>query len=212
MHAFYVLAVTTGMREAEMLGLTWEDVDLGNQDRSDGHGGGHRPEDGAAGRAGGDAPRPSASVSVRHTLQRVEGQWQLRPPKTDKSRRTIPLTPVAVSALKAHRKRQMEERMAAGKPGDNGLVFTTTTGRPIHGSNLLPEFRAHLARLGLPKVTLHDVRHSCATVLFGMGVPLEVISDMLGHSTTRVTADLYRHRLPALEVGAAAKMQEAMGG
>lgn len=184
LHALWVLAVTTGMREAEMLGLTWEDVDL----------------------------NVTPTVTVRHTLQRVEGEWQLRPPKTDKSRRVIPLPPVTVAALHSHRQRQMAERMAAGAPGKDGLVFTTVRGLPIHGSNLLPELRAHLARLGLPKVGIHDLRHSCATVLFGMGVPLEVISDMLGHSTTRVTADLYRHRVPALALDAVARMEEAVGG
>jgi integrase len=183
-HALYVLAVTTGMRSAELLGLTWDDLDLS----------------------------VTPTVTVAHTLVRIDRTWKLGAPKTDKSRRTIPLTPVAVDALREHRKRQLAERMAAGHPGSEGLVFTTPSGKPVWGSNILPMLRAHLTRLGLPKVGLHDLRHSAATVLFAQGIPLEVISDMLGHATTRITSDLYRHRVPALSVEAARRMQEAVGG
>lgn len=177
-HALYVLAVTTGMRSAELLGLTWEDIDLSG-----------------------------SSVTVDHTLVRVGKEWRLGAPKTDKSRRVIPLTPVALSALIAHRTRQLAEAPA----GHRGLVFTTPTGKPVWGSNLLPLLRAHLLRLKLPKVGIHDLRHSAATVLFANGVPIEVISDILGHATTRITADLYRHRVEALSVDAAKRMQEAVG-
>ena len=93
----------------------------------------------------------------------------------------------------------------------DGLVFTTDKGHPIHATNLLPALRRDLEAAGLPRVGIHDLRHSCATILFSLGVPLEVIADSLGHSTTRVTADLYRHRVPALQEVAAARMQEALG-
>lgn len=181
MHALYVLALTTGMREAELLGLPWRNVDL-------------------------DAP----SVTVTQTLHRVDGEWTPAEPKTLKSRRTIPLTDVAVAALRSRKARQLEDRAKAGKLG-LGLVFTTPTGAPIHGSNLLPVWYAHLARLGLPRITIHDARHSAATIMFERGVPLAVIADILGHSTMRVTADLYRHRVPELSVDAARRMQEAVG-
>jgi integrase len=105
----------------------------------------------------------------------------------------------------------LEEQAAFGVLGKAGMVFTTTKGQPIHGANLSKVLHAHLDRLGLPRVTCHDLRHSCATVLFSMGVPLPVISDMLGHSTIRVTADLYRHRVPQLSRDAADRMQEAIG-
>ncbi len=242
MHAFYVLAVTVGMREAEMLGLTWEDVDLGTvrRDRDGDAEAGSGPDRGgsgvrshaAANGLGGNSVRGSEPsekrpvrggmgdgggvvgprVTVRHTLQRVSGEYQLRQPKTPKSKRVIPLPPIAVEALIAHRKRQMEERLAAGAPGRDGLVFTTANGLPVSGSHLRKTFREHLRRLGLPQVTIHDLRHSCATLLFAIGVPIEVISDILGHSTTRVTADLYRHRVPELAEAAMGRMQEAVGG
>jgi len=189
-HALWTLAVTTGMRESEMLALRWSDVDL-------------------AGR----------TVSVSRTLHRTrpgdpdydrKDPWAFLPPKTDKSRRTIPLATVTVDALRAHERRQLEERMAAGKPG-KGLVFTTPAGQPIHGTNLLPLLYAHLERLGLPRVTIHDLRHSAATVLLASGVPLPVIAAILGHSTIRVTADLYAHVVPELSRDAADRMQGAVG-
>lgn len=189
LHALWVLLLTTGIREAEALGLTWDAIE-GN------------------------------AVTVRHTLQRCDGRcdqhdclnrWQLREPKTVKSRRSVPLPPMTVTALETHRRRQLEEQAARGELGRPWLVFTTPRGLPIHGSNLLPAWYAALARLGLPRVTIHDARHSAATILFAAGVPLPVISDMLGHSTIRVTSDLYRHRVPELSRDAAERMERALG-
>lgn len=182
LHALWVLAATTGMREAEMLALTWPDVDL-----------------------------EAGSIRVHSTLHRIDGQWKFRDPKTEKSRRDLSLPPVTVAALRAHRTRQLAEQARMKVMGREGMVFTTEVGQPIHGSNLSKVLYAHLDRLGLPRVTVHDLRHSAATVLFAAGVPLPVISDILGHSTIRVTADLYRHRVPALSKEAAERMQEAVG-
>jgi integrase len=181
LHALWVLLATTGLREAEALGLTWDDVDLDGQ-----------------------------TASVRRTLQRHDGEWQLRPPKTARSRRTVYLPSLTVEALRSHRRDQQAALMAAGKPGQLGLVFVTERGRPIHGPNLSKVLYAHLDRLGLPRVTVHDLRHSAATVLYAEGVPLEAIADMLGHSTTRVTADLYRHRVERIQRDAADAMQRAI--
>lgn len=182
LHALWVLATTTGMREAEMLALTWSDVDL------------------EAGRVG-----------VGSTLHRIAGEWKFRDPKTEKSKRDVSLPPVTVAALRAHRARQLLEQARHGVMGREGMVFTTERGQPIHGSNLSKILYAHLGRLGLPRVTVHDLRHSAATVLYAAGVPLPVIADMLGHSTIRVTSDLYRHRVPELSKEAAQRMQEAVG-
>lgn len=93
----------------------------------------------------------------------------------------------------------------------NSLVFTTQRGLPLHGTNLPKELHKATDRLGLPRVGIHDLRHSAATILFAQGVPIEVIADMLGHSTSRVTSDLYRHRVPELSEDAARRMQEAVG-
>lgn len=189
-HALYVLCATVGLRLSEALGLAWSDVDF-----------------------------DGATLRVRHTLHRThpgdtdhdpEDPWVLRPPKTAKSRRTVPLTPVALAALRTHRERQDEERGNYPRPIDS-LVFLTPTGLRIHGSNMSANLRRTLVRLGLPVVTCHDLRHSAATVMFAAGVPLPVIADILGHSTVRVTADLYRHHVEALSRDAADRMQGAVG-
>lgn len=175
----WCVLVTTGLRISEALGLAWSDVDLA-----------------------------TPAITVRHTLHRVDGEWQLRPPKTDKSRRTVALTRLAADALRQQRERQAAERGAVGL---DGLVFTTSTGMPVHGTNLLPKLRDALAAAGLPKVSIHDLRHSAATMLYALGVPLPTIADLLGHSTVRVTADLYRHRVAELQRDAADRLQGALG-
>jgi integrase len=150
------------------------------------------------------------SITVRRQLARENGEWVRRPPKTDKGRRTIPLTPLAVDALRAQRERQAADLGERPAPID-GLVFTNARGRPLHGENTVKRLHADLAAAGLPRVNQHDLRHSCATLLYSVGVPLETISDILGHSTTRITADLYRHRVGELARAAADRMQEALG-
>ena len=121
------------------------------------------------------------------------------------------LPPVTVEALRKHKAAQLEEWLAAGRPGEAGLVFVREDGRPYHGSKLTTLLYPVLARLGLPKVAVHDLRHSAATILYGAGVPMEAIADMLGHSTVRVTQDLYRHRVEALQQDAADAMERAIG-
>jgi integrase len=245
LHALYVLFLTTGMREAEALALTWKDIHWGDDEgpdelhrRSDQRavgalGASAEPPVSADGRrhrgSQGGHPRAvradrgmaqSATISITRTLHRSHpgdydydpaDPWVFRPTKTDRSRRTVNIPPVTEAALRDHRRKQLEERAAMGELGGEGLVFVSTRGHPIHGENLLPGWYAHLERLGLPKVRLHDLRHSAATILYGMGIPLETIADLLGHSTTRVTADLYRHRVPALQTQAAEAMQRAVG-
>lgn len=149
------------------------------------------------------------SVTVRYQLARQDGEWVRREPKTRRSRRTIPLIPVAVEALAEQRRRQDAERGDHPEPID-GLVFTTPTGAPIHATNLLPELRRTLAYLGLPRVTIHDLRHAAASMMFDVGIPVEVIADILGHSTVRVTQDLYVHRKPELRREAVNRLAEAL--
>jgi integrase len=233
LHALWTLAATTGMREAEMLALTWADIELGDESGqvvddhlSRGARGARRHADSGAGptwrenagrgRDVAQASRGSAvpvgpSVTVRATLHRVEGKWVLRDPKTARSRRTIPLTPVAVNALREHRRRQFEEQARLGVMGREGLVFTTAKGQPLHGPNLSKLLYAALDQLGIARVTVHDLRHSCATVLFSMGIPVEVISRMLGHTNSRITSQIYMHHVPELQHEAAAAMERAVG-
>ncbi len=170
----------------------------------------------------GAAITPSATenaIRIDSTLHRVprrrdipgdKGSWERRDPKTAKSRRTVTLPALTVEALRAHRTRQLEEWLAAGRPGEASMVFVREDGRPIHGSKLTALLYPILDRLELPRVTVHDLRHSAATILYANGVPLEAIADNLGHSTTRVTADLYRHRVPELQRSLAEVMERAV--
>jgi integrase len=135
-----------------------------------------------------------AAVHVNATLHRDNGQWVLADPKTSKSRRTIPLTASCVVALRKHRQRQLEERVGAGgKYPAFGLVFTTRTGWPMYAWHVLEALYAAEERLRLPRVGLHGLRHSAASLMVAAGVPIEKVAKVLGHSSIRVTNDLYLH-------------------
>jgi integrase len=183
LEALYVLAVTTGMRQGELLGLGWEDVDL---------------EDGV--------------VQVRRTLTLARGGPRLTEPKTPKSRRSIRLTASAVAALERHREHQESERVAAGgKWNDWDLVFRTRRGTPIRRDNLhAKHWKPLLRRSGLPDVRFHDLRHTCATLLLTKGVHPKIVSEMLGHSSIAITLDTYSHVIPGLGDVAVRAMEDAL--
>jgi integrase len=107
----------------------------------------------------------------------------------------------------AHRKRQLKARLAAGAAWqDTGHVFTSPIGTPADPHNLQKHFRALLARAGLPPVRIHDLRHSCATLLLAQGVDPRTIMQTLGHSQISLTLNTYAHVLPSLQGDAAAKL------
>jgi integrase len=125
-------------------------------------------------------------------------------PKTARGRRTLALDPATVAALRQHRKRQTEERLAAGPQyADSGLAFTMPGGRPIHPNRFSLWFRRHARAAGLPAIRLHDMRHSYATAGPAAGVPPKVMSERLGHATVAFTLDTYTSALPALDKSAA---------
>jgi integrase len=175
LYAAWLLAATTGMRRGEILGLRWGDLDV------------------EAGR-----------LSVRQPRIVVDYRVQVSEPKTAKGRRSLALDPVTVAALRAHRARQAEERLAVG-PGyqESGLVFTRLDGSPIHPERFSSWFRQYVRAAGLPRIRLHDVRHSYATAALAAGVPAKVVSERLGHSAIAITMDTYSHVLPGLDEQAA---------
>jgi integrase len=183
--ALYVLAVHTGMRRGELLGLKWDDVDLEN-----------------------------ATVRVRRTLTRIDNgrRLALGPPKNKKSRRTVRLTERAVEALRSHLERQLEEIEALGDLyKDQGLVFTTEAGTLINPSNLRQRSLASLLkRAGLPQITFHDLRHTCASLLFQKNVHPKLVQELLGHASVAITLDTYSHMLPGMGGEAADAMGEAL--
>ena len=172
----FVLLATTGMRRGEVLGLRWEDVDF-------------------AGRA----------LSIVQTLTTVRGDKHIGPPKTGKSRRRVSIDAVTLDALKAHRKRQRVERIAAADVWSNegDLVFTDELGEPVHPNRLSQSFDRIVREAELPRIRLHDLRHSYATLALKAGVHPKIVSERLGHSTIAITLDLYSHVAQGLDADAA---------
>jgi integrase len=184
LEALYVVAITCGLRQGELLGLRWDDVDL------------------EAGR-----------LTVRRQVQRSrDGSGMISGPTKNKKSRTIRLGRVAIEALKAHRDTQAEDVASAkGLWRDPDLVFATTIGTPLDPSNLVGRsFKPLLGRANLPSIRFHDLRHACATLLLSEGVPVKVVQEVLGHSSVSVTMDVYSHILPDMQEKAAAAMDELL--
>lgn len=184
LETLFTVALAIGLRQGEALGLHWEDVDL---DRG--------------------------SLRVRHALQRVDGKLRLVEPKSESSRRTIPLPQVAIKAMRQHRALQNRERLAAGdRWTDNGLVFTTSIGTPLDGPNVTRTLQRLLKQAGLRPHRFHDLRHDCVTLLIAQGVPARVIMQTLGHSQISLTMNTYGHVMEEIQREAADKMDDALGG
>jgi integrase len=181
--ALYMLAITTGLRRGELLGLRWRDVDL---------------EHGV--------------LRVGHALVREGGRYRLGETKTKRGHRSIRLTSQAVSALGVHRKRQLEERMRlASLYEDHDLIYATQKGTPLNPENLVKRsFKPLLKRAGLPEIRFHDLRHTCATLLLGRGVHPKLVQELLGHATIAMTLDTYSHFLPSMGDQTARAMEDAL--
>jgi integrase len=184
LYAAWLLAATTGMRRGEILGLRWSDLDL-------------------------DAGR----VAVRRPRILVDYQVVVSEPKTAKGRRSLALDPVAVAALRAHRARQAEEKLAVGgRYRDSELVFTRPDGTAVHPERFSDWFRQRVRAAELPMIRLHDVRHSYATAALAAGVPAKVVSERLGHANIAITMDTYSHVLPGLDEQAAGQVARLILG
>ncbi|MFB0627539.1 MULTISPECIES: tyrosine-type recombinase/integrase [Streptomyces] len=185
LHALYELALRTGLRKGELLGLHWEDLDLN-----------------------------AGTASIRRSLQRTRtGGLTRLPTKTRASERRIALPTECLHSLKEHRGRQDKERGTAGSDwSDSGLVFTTPTGRPLDPANLTRRFRSFLNRAGLRRIRFHDLRHSTATLLLEQGIDLVVIKELLGHAHIGVTAGVYAHVRLRLQRDAIDALGHALGG
>lgn len=179
LYALYSLALNTGMRQAEILGLRWSDIDLAG-----------------------------AVLHVRQQVYRLKGEWVFTEPKTAAGRRTISLSGACVEALRERRLAQNKERLRAQTWEDLDLVFSTTTGTPTEKGNLLRRsFQPLLERAGLRPMRFHDLRHVCASLLLAAGTNPKVVQERLGHSSIAVTMDIYSHTLPSLQADAAERME-----
>ncbi|MGX5694801.1 tyrosine-type recombinase/integrase [Agromyces soli] len=183
LHALFELAYSVGLRRGELLGLRWSDVDL-----------------------------DAGMIHVRQTMQRL-GSAHGRvfgPPKTARSRRSVPIPARVARSLRIHRAAQVAELHGTNRSNPLDLVFTTSLGTPIEPSNLRRDFEALISSAGVPRIRFHDLRHTCASLLFAKGVPPRVVMDLLGHSTMSITTDLYAHVMPTALAEAASAMDDLL--
>lgn len=165
MEALWVLALTSGLRRGETLGLRWSNIDL-----------------------------DGAKLHVQETRVSYGKVHVTKEPKTARSRRQIPLSPVAVEALRAHGTQQKREKLAAGPTyADHGLVFADEIGDPLDPPTVSAAFGRLVREAGLPRITLHGARHSFATIALEAGVDVLYMSELLGHSSPAITQAVYQH-------------------
>lgn len=187
--AWWLLA-TTGMRRGEVMGLRWQDIDL-----------------------------DAGTLLINRTLITTDVQRKGEPgmtfgtPKTAKGRRRVALDPTTVTALRTHRARQLQERLAAGTAYDDGdLVVCREDGHPIHPKTLSYYFGQWVKRLGLPRIRLHDLRHTHATLALRAGVHPRVVQERLGHANVSITLDTYSHVDIQMQAEAAARVASLLTG
>jgi integrase len=182
--AAYLLAATTGMRRGEVLGVRWRDVDFNGR-----------------------------RLRVRQTILSVEYKLTFGRPKTRRGERDIALDAETMRVLTAHWAAQRHEKQLLGVGyHDHGLVFAREDGTPVHPDYFSQTFDRTVKRLELPKIRLHDLRHTHATLGLAAGIPVKVMSDRLGHATTSFTQDIYMHAIPALEDAAADQIADLLFG
>jgi len=182
-HLAVLVMAATGLRRGEVAGLTWSAVDL---DRGE--------------------------LAVLRTVARIKSGLIVDDVKTERSRRRVPLPPRLVAALKAHRKTQLEERLHAGDQWcDTGAVFATEFGGYLDPRNLLRTVEIAAKKAGIGKAGAHTMRHSAATAWLESGVHIKAVSDLLGHSSIAVTADVYGHTSDDTARAAVADLAKALG-
>lgn len=182
-YTLYYLAIATGMRQGELLGLKWADLDW-----------------------------EKGELTVRRQLTKKKGGgFELTAPKTKAGIRPISLGNNALEVLREHREAQLLERQAIGVHWqDQGLVFTSSIGTPIDRSNMCWFFKALLKNAGLPDIRFHDLRHTAASLMLNNGIPLIVVSRRLGHAQPSITLDVYGHLIPGKQQEAASLMDDLL--
>lgn len=177
--ALYHLAITTGLRQGELLGLKWGDIDWS-----------------------------ANTLQVKRQLQRMKGEGLVfSPPKTKAGLRLVQLGSGGMRLMAEHRKRQDIERQRLDWQ-ENEMVFPSMVGTPTGQRNLHKFFKRMLKKAGLPDIRFHDLRYTAATLMLMNGIPLIVVSRRLGHSKPSVTLDIYGHYLPGMQDKAASLMDE----
>lgn len=183
LHLPVLLAVTTGLRLGEILGLRWEDLNL-----------------------------DAGLLTVRQSLEQTKEGIRFKQPKTHRSTRPIALPEFVITVLRRHRAQQAEARLLAGSAfKSHGLVCCQDMGEPWKTSIISKAFEHLAAEAGCPQIRFHDLRHTHASWLLSNSVPLKVVSERLGHARASTTLDVYGHVLPGMQEDAARKINAALG-
>lgn len=134
-------------------------------------------------------------------------------PKTKAGARTIDLDPSLVAILRQHRRHQLEEQLKAGEAwAASGYVFTNELGEPYYPGYFSDAWERRVAALGLPRIRLHDARHSCFSAMLAAGTPVKVVQELAGHSSPTVTLDVYAHVLPGMAKEAGERLSAQLFG
>lgn len=159
---------TTGVRRGEALGLRWRDIDL-----------------------------ERGTATIAQLIVPKAGAPLIQEPKTNAGRRSLRLLPATIAALKAHRTAWLARKLAAPPElwEDYDLVFCTAIGRPLNPNNIARNFQGIVRAADPPRIRVHDLRHTHATLLLAEGTPVHVVSKRLGHAATSITVDTYAHVL-----------------
>ncbi len=177
-----LFAVTTGLRRGELLALRWKDVNL-----------------------------DEGRITVNQSLEQTKAGLRFKSPKTERSRRQVPLPSVTVDLLKDHKRNQNEERLRLGPIyQNNDLVFPRPDGSAMPPDSFSTNFAAFIRRSGLKHIRFHDLRHSHATQLLLQGVHPKIVSERLGHSNIGITLDTYSHVLPGMQEDAVLKIDASL--
>ncbi|HEV2124154.1 MAG TPA: site-specific integrase [Chloroflexota bacterium] len=182
MHPFWMLALESGMRRGELLGLRWSDV---NWDRS--------------------------AVHVQQEVVALRGVPIIQEPKTPESRRTVRLAGHVMAELRRHKVQWAERKLQATEWTDHDLVFCTATSRPINPAHVRRSFDRIVARAGVPDITIHGMRHCHAVWLLRAGTPVKVVSERLGHKDITTTLNVYAAALPDMQDHAIEVLDRLMG-
>jgi integrase len=180
-----VLALGSGARRGELLGLTWGNVNL-----------------------------DLGTIRIERSLEQTRAGLHFKPPKTKHGRRVVALPPIAVEALQAHRRRQLETRLVLGqgKPDADTLVFSTLEGGPIPPNNLSRDWRRFILARKLPAISFHGLRHSHVSALVVSGLDPLTVARRVGHANAVVTMKTYAHMFEKSDSKAADAIEAALTG
>ena len=181
--ALFWIAVSTGLREGEILGLKWSDLDW-----------------------------KTKRLQVKRQLQRLKGEGLvLTEPKSAAGKRLIILSSATLTVLQKHLNLQQEEKMFAGENWqENDLIFPSTLGTPLDPSNMSKDFKDTLKMARLPNIRFHDLRHTAASLMLLQGIHPKIVQERLGHSDISLTLNTYSHVIPTMQEEAAEKMDEIL--